>query len=72
MHFGKIYTLGQRNMFEEQTKNILLMLDYGSSIDHKWLWKLGEPMEDGIETEKEVYKITYTTCSISNPLHVIR
>ena len=52
MHFGKIYTLGQRNMFEEQTKNILLMLDYGISIDHKWLWKLGEPMEDGIETEK--------------------
>ncbi|MEQ6117909.1 hypothetical protein [Reichenbachiella sp. MALMAid0571] len=39
-------------MLEEQTKNILSMLDYGSSIDHKWLWKLGEPMEDGIEAEK--------------------
>ncbi|WP_422361609.1 tetratricopeptide repeat protein [Reichenbachiella sp.] len=52
MHFGKIITLGQRRMFEEQTSNILQVLDYGMEIEHKWLWKLGEPIEDGIEAEK--------------------
>ena len=52
MRFGKIYSLGQRNMFESQTKNILAMLEYGVTIDHKWLWKNGEIIEDGIEAEK--------------------
>lgn len=52
MHFGKIITLGQRGMFKEQTSQILQVLDYGIKIDHKWLWKLGEPIDDGTEAEK--------------------
>lgn len=52
MYFGKIFTLGQREMFEDQTKNILSMLEYGRSIDHKWLWKMGEPRENAVEAEK--------------------
>jgi tetratricopeptide (TPR) repeat protein len=46
MRFGKIYMLGECGNIPEFTKEIIRAIDYGISIDNKWIWKDGKPKED--------------------------
>lgn len=46
MRFGKIYMLGQAENYPEFAKEIVKTIDYGSSINHAWLWKEGKPLDD--------------------------
>ncbi|MCI4670364.1 MAG: hypothetical protein MRZ79_19660 [Bacteroidia bacterium] len=51
MLLGRIYVLGDNNNFEAQTDGIIKMLDKGKAIDHQWLWKMGDTLDDGSDAE---------------------
>lgn len=46
MRFGNIYMLGQAENYPEFTKEIITIIDFDNKINHEWLWKQGEPLED--------------------------
>src|SRR5690606_11925206 len=49
MRFGKIYVLGQTGQFTSFTNEIVHTIDYSDSIQSKWLWKNGEPVDDAVD-----------------------
>lgn len=65
MRFGKVYMLGQMGDYASYTKTITTAVDYGNSIDHKWLWKDGKPLQDAkqffINTLQEYVVTIYNT-----------
>jgi tetratricopeptide (TPR) repeat protein len=46
MRFGKIYMLGQAENYPEFTNEIIKIIDFDNKINHEWLWKQGEPLDD--------------------------
>jgi tetratricopeptide (TPR) repeat protein len=46
MRFGKIYMLGEAENFAEFVKEIVVTVEYNNTINNKWLWKEGKPLEN--------------------------
>ena len=46
MRFGKIYILGEAKDYKNFTEEVLRAIDYGATIDYKWLWTSDTPKED--------------------------
>lgn len=46
MRFGKIYMLGQAENYKAFANTIVETIDYGQSIQNKWTWKEGKPLQD--------------------------
>lgn len=49
MYFGKIYTLGQKGDYKEQTLQIIKVIQKDAAINHDWLWADNEKVEEPIE-----------------------
>lgn len=49
MRFGKVYVYGELEDWEAFTKEIIETINYGASINYKWLWTDGVPSKDGKE-----------------------
>jgi tetratricopeptide (TPR) repeat protein len=46
MRFGKIYILGEAKDYKNFTEEVLRAIDYGATIDYKWLWTNSVPKND--------------------------
>lgn len=46
MRFGKVYMLGQAKDFNGFTAEIIKTIDYGKTIDFKWRWSGGKPLDE--------------------------
>jgi tetratricopeptide (TPR) repeat protein len=46
MRFGKAYVLGRIGDFNNFTSEIVKAIDYGQTINQKWLWSNGKPLEE--------------------------
>ncbi len=46
MRFGKIYILGEAKDYKNFTDEVLRAIDYGATIDYKWLWTNNTPKND--------------------------
>ncbi len=49
MRFGKVYMYGESEDFRSFTAEIVKTIEYAQTINYKWLWKEGKPLEDAKE-----------------------
>ncbi|MBL7748852.1 MAG: tetratricopeptide repeat protein [Chitinophagaceae bacterium] len=49
MRFGKVYMYGEAEDFRSFTTEIVKIIEYAQTINYKWLWKEGKPLEDAKE-----------------------
>jgi tetratricopeptide (TPR) repeat protein len=46
MRFGKVYVLGRVFDYDKFTQEIIRAIDYGQTINNKWLWRDGKPLDN--------------------------
>ncbi len=49
MRFGKVYTYGQTNDYENFTAEIITTINYSAIIGNNWLWSENKPVEDPVK-----------------------